>query len=102
MTFGGAEVTYCPPRFCSQNVNGDIYYFNFSTGESTWDHPCDEYYRKLVVQEREQVKLTTAAGGKGAKKDKKKKREKKKPLKNPGVSAYFFIISFLFLRRKLR
>ena len=26
----------------------EIYYFNFATGESVWDHPCDEYYRKVV------------------------------------------------------
>jgi len=25
---------------------GEIYYFNFKTGNSTWDHPCDDYYRK--------------------------------------------------------
>jgi hypothetical protein len=25
----------------------EIYYFNFATGESVWDHPCDEYYRKV-------------------------------------------------------
>ena len=24
----------------------EIYYFNFKTGNSTWDHPCDDYYRK--------------------------------------------------------
>ncbi|EFJ05877.1 hypothetical protein SELMODRAFT_96309 [Selaginella moellendorffii] len=23
----------------------EIYYFNFDTGESTWDHPCDDFYR---------------------------------------------------------
>lgn len=75
---------------CSQNVNGDIYYFNFSSGESTWDHPCDEYYRTLVVQERERAKLAAAAAGTGAKKDKKKKKEKKKKesVKNLGVSGY--------------
>lgn len=22
------------------------------TGESTWDHPCDEYYRKLYEEEK--------------------------------------------------
>jgi hypothetical protein len=27
--------------------DGEIYYFNFETGESVWDHPCDEYYRKV-------------------------------------------------------
>ena len=27
----------------------EVYYFNFQTGESMWEHPCDEYYRKLYV-----------------------------------------------------
>ena len=31
---------------------GDIYYFNFTTGDSSWDHPCDEYYRGLVESTR--------------------------------------------------
>lgn len=93
--FCTAEITpIFPPHpfvIYSQNVNGDIYYFNFSSGESTWDHPCDEYYRKLVLQERERAKLAAAAVGTGTKKDKKKKKEKKKkePLKNLGVSPCF-------------
>ena len=28
----------------------EIYYFNFASGESVWDHPCDEYYRKVYLQ----------------------------------------------------
>uniref|UniRef100_A0A3B4WZF8 Centrosomal protein of 164 kDa n=1 Tax=Seriola lalandi dorsalis TaxID=1841481 RepID=A0A3B4WZF8_SERLL len=78
-----------------QDVTGDIYYFNFSTGQSTWDHPCDEHYRRLVAQERERAQLTAAAGGTGAKKDKdkkkkkekkeKKEKKKKEPLKTPGA-----------------
>ncbi|XP_054460082.1 centrosomal protein of 164 kDa-like isoform X2 [Anoplopoma fimbria] len=77
-----------------QDVTGDIYYFNFSSGQSTWDHPCDEHYRRLVSQERERAQLTAAAGSTGAKKDKKKKKEKKEkkekkkkepPLKTPGA-----------------
>lgn len=85
--------------FCSQNVNGDIYYFNFSSGESTWDHPCDEYYRKLVVQERERTKLSAAAAAAGTKKDKKKKKEKKKKesVKNLGVSGYSLTVLFSLL-----
>ncbi|XP_062995211.1 centrosomal protein of 164 kDa isoform X2 [Elgaria multicarinata webbii] len=69
-----------------QDITGDIYYFNFANGQSTWDHPCDERYRQLVVQERE--KLLDQEGLK--KKDKKKKKEKKKEkraselLKRPG------------------
>ncbi|XP_045893013.1 centrosomal protein of 164 kDa-like [Micropterus dolomieu] len=78
-----------------QDVTGDIYYFNFSSGQSTWDHPCDEHYRSLVAQERERAQLTAAAGGTGAKKDKdkkkkkekkeKKEKKKKEPLKTPGA-----------------
>ncbi|KAM7413541.1 hypothetical protein PAMA_020763 [Pampus argenteus] len=61
-----------------QDVTGDIYYFNFSSGQSTWDHPCDEHYRRLVSQERERTQLTAAAGGTGPKKDKDKKKKKEK------------------------
>ncbi|XP_035292514.1 centrosomal protein of 164 kDa isoform X2 [Cricetulus griseus] len=56
-----------------QNITGDLYYFNFDTGQSIWDHPCDEHYRKLVIQEREKW----LAPGAIKKKDKKKKKEKK-------------------------
>ncbi|KAA3678292.1 uncharacterized protein DEA37_0013722 [Paragonimus westermani] len=38
-----------------QDLNGDIYYFNFSTGQSVWDHPCDEYYREIVKKERNKL-----------------------------------------------
>ncbi|XP_011381467.1 centrosomal protein of 164 kDa isoform X9 [Pteropus vampyrus] len=56
-----------------QDITGDIYYFNFANGQSMWDHPCDEHYRNLVIQER--GKLSTSGAIK--KKDKKKKKEKK-------------------------
>lgn len=78
----------------SQDVTGDIYYFNFSSGQSTWDHPCDERYRRLVAQERERAQQAAAAAGgkkdKKKKKEKKEKKEKKKkePLKTPGVSVF--------------
>ncbi|KAJ8280227.1 hypothetical protein GJAV_G00052070 [Gymnothorax javanicus] len=56
-----------------QDVTGDVYYFNFSSGQSTWDHPCDEQYRRLVIQERERAQANAGL----AKKEKKKKKEKK-------------------------
>ncbi len=40
----------------SQTDDDNIYYFNFVTGESIWDHPCDEYYRKLYESEKEKCK----------------------------------------------
>ena len=30
-----------------QTKSGNIYFFNFDTGKSTWEHPCDTYYRNL-------------------------------------------------------
>ena len=30
----------------------DVYYFNFKTGESKWEHPCDEYYKELFNKEK--------------------------------------------------
>ncbi|XP_075858656.1 centrosomal protein of 164 kDa isoform X2 [Microcebus murinus] len=56
-----------------QDITGDIYYFNFANGQSTWDHPCDEHYRNLVIQERGKLSVPGAV----KKKDKKKKKEKK-------------------------
>ncbi|XP_063111906.1 centrosomal protein of 164 kDa isoform X11 [Cavia porcellus] len=58
---------------CQDTITGDMYYFNFANGQSTWDHPCDEQYRKRVVHERGKL----SAPGAVKKKDKKKKKEKK-------------------------
>lgn len=74
----------------SQDITGDIYYFNFANGQSMWEHPCDDHYRELVIQEREKL----LARGSLKKKDKKKKKEKKEKkdkkekqsLKRPTVS----------------
>ena len=50
-----------------RSPEGDIYYFNFSTGESVWDHPCDEYYRKLYQDEKKKKRSsTTGLAGAGS------------------------------------
>ncbi|XP_063167354.1 centrosomal protein of 164 kDa isoform X2 [Candoia aspera] len=68
-----------------QDITGDIYYFNFANGQSTWDHPCDERYRQLVIQEREKI----LEHGDLRKKEKKKKRaEKKKDKKERDLLKY--------------
>ena len=36
-----------------KTAEGDIFYFNFETGESSWDHPCDKYYKELCLKEKE-------------------------------------------------
>ena len=33
-----------------QTRGEEIYYFNFETGESVWEHPCDTYYKKKVLE----------------------------------------------------
>ena len=35
-----------------QDPQGELYYFNFETGESIWDHPCDQDFKRLVIEER--------------------------------------------------
>ncbi|CAM9701098.1 unnamed protein product, partial [Ectocarpus sp. 12 AP-2014] len=57
---------------CKTVDTDEIYYFNFATGESTWDHPCDEYYRKLYEEEKKK-KITKDK----AKHDKSKQQAKK-------------------------
>ncbi|XP_055954498.1 centrosomal protein of 164 kDa isoform X2 [Patella vulgata] len=70
-----------------QDQNKDIYYFNFATGESIWDHPCDEFYRKMVDEERKRHLLTKNTGinkGKGKiAKEINKKKGKMSPYLGP-------------------
>ncbi|XP_039272922.2 uncharacterized protein LOC120347130 [Styela clava] len=65
-----------------QDVSGDIYYFNFDSGDSIWDHPCDEYYRGMVAMEREKRTKTMVADPPAKKKNKKEGKKKKKADKN--------------------
>merc|ERR1719329_614814 len=53
-----------PWRACESPVNREVFYFNTLTGESTWDHPCDERHRKLYELERRKkqpVKVVTVS-----------------------------------------
>eukprot|EP00747_Dinoflagellata_sp_TGD_P167835 gnl/TRDRNA2_/TRDRNA2_193028_c0_seq1.p1 gnl/TRDRNA2_/TRDRNA2_193028_c0~~gnl/TRDRNA2_/TRDRNA2_193028_c0_seq1.p1 ORF type:complete len:330 (+),score=62.85 gnl/TRDRNA2_/TRDRNA2_193028_c0_seq1:94-990(+) len=44
-----------PWRVC-QTADGDLFYFNFQTSESLWDHPCDEHYKNLFKTLKENDK----------------------------------------------
>eukprot|EP01043_Picozoa_sp_COSAG02_P066478 COSAG02_NODE_10363_length_1958_cov_370.780263_2_plen_179_part_01 len=35
-----------------QSPEGELYYFNFTTGESVWDHPRDDHYRNMYQEEK--------------------------------------------------
>ncbi|CAG9577352.1 conserved hypothetical protein [Leishmania major strain Friedlin] len=45
---------------CSTN-DGEIYYFNFKTGESSWDHPMDGIFRQRFEQEKEKARARKPA-----------------------------------------
>ncbi|NXP49098.1 CE164 protein, partial [Heliornis fulica] len=59
-----------------QDINGSIYYFNFSNGQSSWEHPSDRQYKEIVVQERDKLLVCNTSKNK-EKKKKKEKKEKK-------------------------
>ncbi|VDL90006.1 unnamed protein product [Schistocephalus solidus] len=40
---------------------GNLYYFNFATGDSSWEHPCDALYRRLAMEERRRFSSGTTA-----------------------------------------
>eukprot|EP00747_Dinoflagellata_sp_TGD_P026927 gnl/TRDRNA2_/TRDRNA2_132266_c0_seq4.p1 gnl/TRDRNA2_/TRDRNA2_132266_c0~~gnl/TRDRNA2_/TRDRNA2_132266_c0_seq4.p1 ORF type:complete len:300 (-),score=39.56 gnl/TRDRNA2_/TRDRNA2_132266_c0_seq4:554-1399(-) len=44
-----------PWRPC-QTEDAEIFYFNFETGESTWDHPCDHQFQKLYKREKAKMR----------------------------------------------
>nr|CAB3229941.1 centrosomal protein of 164 kDa-like [Phallusia mammillata] len=68
-----------------QDTNGDIYYFNFETGDSIWDHPCDEFYRNMVAEERQKQLTKPAVQPSAQQKKKKEKGTKKKKAKGEKV-----------------
>uniref|UniRef100_A0A8C4QCJ5 Centrosomal protein of 164 kDa n=1 Tax=Eptatretus burgeri TaxID=7764 RepID=A0A8C4QCJ5_EPTBU len=88
-------MTRLPPEWrpC-KDTTGEIYYFNFSTGKSIWEHPCDEHYRKLVTAERECNALLAEGRKKKKKKknnqgadNKKKKKKKKRDEETRGIGT---------------
>lgn len=41
-----------PWKACIENGSEDVFYFNFETRESVWEHPCDEKYRQMLDEYR--------------------------------------------------
>ncbi|RNC57387.1 hypothetical protein TcCL_ESM05007 [Trypanosoma cruzi] len=69
---------------------GDVYYFNFLTGENSWEHPMDDVFKRKVEEERAKLvdgeggssktrkksKSSSTAGGKGDRGVEKRRLEK--------------------------
>ena len=37
--------------------DGDVYYYNFATKQSLWEHPCDEHYKKVYQQKKKEIAM---------------------------------------------
>jgi hypothetical protein len=46
-----------PWKACQSEGESEVFFFNSVTGESVWDHPCDELTRQKVIAEREKRAL---------------------------------------------
>jgi centrosomal protein CEP164 len=66
--------------------SGDVYYFNFTSGESIWEHPLDEHFKKRLEEEREKVRQGKPVGP-SAETGKKKKKDEKPKLEKGGGAA---------------
>lgn len=59
---------------CKTQDTEEIYYFNFTTGDSTWDHPCDGYYRNMYEENKKKLaKEASNSKSKNGKKDSKRR-----------------------------
>jgi len=53
-----------PWRAYRSREDNEVFYFNGESGESTWNHPCDEYHRQLFQAEKSRnapVKVVTVS-----------------------------------------
>ncbi|CAE8728872.1 unnamed protein product, partial [Polarella glacialis] len=51
-----------PWKACQED--DEVFYFNFETSESLWDHPCDSHYRGLLEKHRKEPGSSPEDGSK--------------------------------------
>mmetsp|Transcript_98315 Transcript_98315/g.225725 ORF Transcript_98315/g.225725 Transcript_98315/m.225725 type:complete len:511 (+) Transcript_98315:30-1562(+) len=52
----GLTAVLPPPWKPCETAEKEVFYFNFETGESVWDHPCDEYFKAMLAEQRRKKK----------------------------------------------
>lgn len=68
-------------RAC-QTGDEEVYYFNFDTGESLWDHPMDNTFKEKVIAERAKLKNKgSSSAGTSSKAKKEPETAKQTPVK---------------------
>jgi centrosomal protein CEP164 len=53
-----------PWKACQAVGSTELFFFNFNTGESVWEHPCDDLFRQRIqeeLQKRVLVPITLAS-----------------------------------------
>ena len=71
-----------------QDVGGEIYFFNFETGASIWEHPCDEFYRAMVKKEREKAQSKQSSPSQQAAKKFEIKTGKNEKLNKTNIDSF--------------
>ncbi|CCW71345.1 unnamed protein product [Phytomonas sp. Hart1] len=46
-----------------ESDKGELYYFNLKTGESIWDHPMDDYFKMLFMDEKKNLTSRSISRG---------------------------------------
>ena len=90
----------CISSLCREDTqSGRVYYFNFRTNQSTWDHPCDQFYCQLLAEERKKRGKTDPTAGSKKKKSSKKKAAKatKTPATTEVMEAAVWMRMYTFL-----
>lgn len=74
---------------CSSDKKEGVYYFNTETGESTWEHPVDIYYRNVINEAKEKKRRAVADPTvlQGSQAEPQTRKKKKLPLKVGGGKA---------------
>eukprot|EP00928_Gymnodinium_smaydae_P029359 TRINITY_DN22132_c0_g1_i1.p2 TRINITY_DN22132_c0_g1~~TRINITY_DN22132_c0_g1_i1.p2 ORF type:complete len:225 (-),score=56.11 TRINITY_DN22132_c0_g1_i1:109-783(-) len=57
----GIQAPLSPPWRHCESVDGELFYFNFETGVSSWDHPNDEVVRERFLALKAQKKAAACA-----------------------------------------
>jgi len=68
-----------------QTKEGEIYYFHFESGQSQWEHPCDEYYKKMYDKEKKKKAEKTFSAKKETKETAAKGHTAKSPSNDMGI-----------------
>jgi hypothetical protein len=78
----GLQAPLAAPWKPCKTSTGEVYYFNFESAQSQWEHPSDEHYRELFHTAKAARDRRTSSGKGGSKSPLKSPAEEAKALDN--------------------